>query len=239
MAAITNRGLLFACCGGFIVRIALIAYGEWQDSHMVVQYTDIDYVVLSDAARIVYNGGSPYDRSTYRYTPLLAYAMLPNVLMPAFGKVLFSVLDVTLGALLFTCVTTGGFSDKAALFSAASWLFNPLSVNISTRGNAESIVCTLVIASLYFLQTKKIVLGSVLYGLAVHFKIYPILFAFPLLFHLGTPSIEKKTQQSGLSGLMLKVFNRDQWTFGFVSFIVFAGLGVTCYALCVFLNLFY
>ena len=56
-----------------LVHAVLIVYGEWQDSHMRVSYTDIDYWVYSDAARHVFNGASAFDRHTYRYTPLLAW----------------------------------------------------------------------------------------------------------------------------------------------------------------------
>ncbi|ONK74592.1 uncharacterized protein A4U43_C03F8080 [Asparagus officinalis] len=46
-----------------ILRLALIVYDEWQDSRMVVRYTDIDYSVFSDAADLVLKGNSPFERS--------------------------------------------------------------------------------------------------------------------------------------------------------------------------------
>jgi hypothetical protein len=70
------------------LRALLIAYGEVQDRLMEVKFTDIDYSVFTDAARYVSHGQSPFLRSTYRYSPLLAYAVLPNIwLTPVFGKV--------------------------------------------------------------------------------------------------------------------------------------------------------
>lgn len=77
-----------------VVRVGLIAFGRWQDSNLEVPYTDIDYKVYSDAANFIKDGASPYERSTYRYTPLLAGLLLPNCIFPEYGKILFSMCDI-------------------------------------------------------------------------------------------------------------------------------------------------
>ncbi|XP_004346828.1 mannosyltransferase domain-containing protein [Capsaspora owczarzaki ATCC 30864] len=92
--------LLFAAA--LAVRLCLVVYGDWHDAHSQVKYTDVDYHVFTDAAQIVaHDGGSPYDRHTYRYTPLLAWMLVPNVLVhPAFGKMVFVVADLLAGWLI-------------------------------------------------------------------------------------------------------------------------------------------
>lgn len=76
------------------IRAVLIMFGRWQDSNLDVSYTDVDYMVYSDAAQFICQGDSPYNRSTYRYTPLLAWLLVPNCVLPEYGKILFSAYDI-------------------------------------------------------------------------------------------------------------------------------------------------
>ncbi len=159
-----------------IIRLLLIVLSEIQDKVLSLKYTDIDYIIFSDGARYVSRGMSPYLRETYRYTPFIAILMLPNVnLFPQFGKILFSVLDVISGALIYNLLTNY-MDPKRAKLSAIIWLYNPLPAIISTRGSAESIVTTLVLLTLLFIVKNKLSMAGLLYGLVVHFKLYPIIY---------------------------------------------------------------
>lgn len=91
-----------------LLRIALIVAGAWQDAHLPVKYTDIDYEVYSDAARLVSAGRSPYERSTYRYTPLLAVVLTPVLICKPWGKLLFSAADLLAGrcVCVIPCIIT-------------------------------------------------------------------------------------------------------------------------------------
>jgi phosphatidylinositol glycan class M len=89
---------------------------------------------------------------------------------------------------------TTTLSDNKISCLNAFWFLNPLIINVSTRGNADSIVCTLVNLMLYFLLKKRFLISALFYGLSVHFKIYPILYALPLYLYIdsqGTQSIFK------------------------------------------------
>lgn len=84
-----------------IVRLVLIIYGEIQDQISEVPYTDVDYRVVTDGARHIYNSRSPYNRHTYRYTPLLAIFLVPNIyLHRCFGKILFAAFDLVIALII-------------------------------------------------------------------------------------------------------------------------------------------
>lgn len=82
----------------FIIRLAFVVYGEFQDNFAEVPFTDIDYRVVTDGARHIINEQSPYKRHTYRYTPILAFLLTGNIFVHAsFGKILFSIFDILIG----------------------------------------------------------------------------------------------------------------------------------------------
>lgn len=159
-----------------------------------VKFTDVDYRVFTDAARHVWEGRSPYDRHTYRYTPVLAWMLVPNVALgcPVFGKVLFCAFDIVAAALIFASVRNSsaaklgeeqlfsGQPPKTALTCAWMWLYNPLVMAVSCRGNAESVVVVLVLATVWLHQEGLFLLSGAALGAAVHFKLYPIVYALPL-----------------------------------------------------------
>ncbi|KAJ5810708.1 uncharacterized protein N7503_002926 [Penicillium pulvis] len=174
------------------LRLVLLVYGGWQDAHSAVKYTDIDYMVFTDAARYVSKGETPYARDTYRYTPLLAWMLLPTAweapapwssVTFAFGKILFALADVLAGWLAVQLLTRFYrlSPERALRYVAAAWLWNPMVANISTRGSSEGFLGVLVAALLWATLTRKAVLAGLILGLAVHFKIYPFIYGISIL----------------------------------------------------------
>jgi len=87
----------------FFVRLLFVWIAKLIDeSGSTVKFTDTDYEVFSDAATHVYNGGSPFARHTYRYTPLAAYiCLVNNFIHPLAAKIVFCICDILMGLIFW------------------------------------------------------------------------------------------------------------------------------------------
>lgn len=180
---------------GIALRIGFFLFGLYQDANMVVKYTDIDYVVFSDAAQYVFQSSSPYKRETYRYTPFLAWMLVPNSLggfLEHYGKLLFMACDIFTGVLITRLLpantdtkTTLGLpvSRRTALLSI--WLLNPMVITMSTRGSSESLLAFIIMISVNSLVNKRYIESAAWLGFAIHFKIYPIIYLPTFLYFLA------------------------------------------------------
>ncbi len=92
-----------------------------------------------------------------------------------------------------TKISNGNYNYRKniSLLLALSWAFNPLAINICTRGNADSVTNLVALMLLYLVQVKKNnVIGGVLYGFFIYFRIYPIIYSLAIaLFILGIDHI--------------------------------------------------
>lgn len=222
-----------------LLRLALLVYGRWQDSNSPVKYTDIDYLVFTDAARYVSIGRSPYDRATYRYTPLLAWLLYPTTWGGPwfeFGKCLFAFGDILTGFLIARSLTEqAGFSRDRALKYASIWLLNPMVANISTRGSSEGLVVAMVVPILLQALRGRIWICGFLLGVAVHVKIYPFVYAAAVFWWLGPKSRDNvKTKESSLSKpswpeTLRELVNKQRQTLVIASALAFTLLNVVMF----------
>lgn len=174
------------CLVGLLLRLSLVAFGALQDEISAVPYTDIDYAVYSDAATMMYHGRSPYERATYRYTPLLGGLLIPVVWWPLFGKIAFIAVDIALAAIAREVMLQRGMSEtRSTRWGALAILLNPLIMNLSTRGNADVLIVALVVAMISALIKGRTRTAAIVYGLAVHVKLYPIIYAPAIMLFLN------------------------------------------------------
>lgn len=177
---ITRKHIYLAA---FVVRLLLFFLSIIFDTYTTIGYTDIDYKVFTDGARYVTKLQSPFQRHTYRYTPLLAYIMTPNIYISQhFGKLFFIACDMLSGLLIDKYNKNLDVNTQKIML--AIWFFNPLTFSLSTRGSADIIITVLVLLSIYLLERRAEKLSALIYGIAVHFKIYPIIYCLSIYLNL-------------------------------------------------------
>ena len=213
----------------FLLRAILLVYGIYQDSVSAIKYTDIDYYVFTDAARAAARGRSPYDRATYRYTPLLAWILIPSTwggLWFHFGKAIFALSDLIAGWFIMRILRRQGYSPSNSLKYASVWLLNPMVANISTRGSSEGLLCVLVMALLWSFTSYRIILSGVLLGLSVHFKIYPFVYGISLLYAMEPTTSAPST---ALPSRFLYQLTKARLTLFIISLLTFTALNTLMY----------
>ncbi|KAG7349237.1 mannosyltransferase PIG-M [Nitzschia inconspicua] len=180
-----------------------------------LSYTDIDFLVFTDAAKYIQQGQSPYDRHTYRYTPFLA-GLLAKFPHREVGRYLFCVADALCGWIILSLRQSQAKKDgnnienwKVGLGDALWWLYNPLAINICTRGSSESLMVLLPVLATFWVATlnertestkqttadsnasaatvKQVFWTGICHGIAVHSKLYPIIYSLSYMAYFATP----------------------------------------------------
>ncbi|TPX15253.1 uncharacterized protein E0L32_004530 [Thyridium curvatum] len=241
-----------------VLRLVLLLYGLWQDANSPLKYTDIDYLVFTDAARLSAAGASPYGRETYRYTPLLAWILAPTALgdpatplgvaLFASGKVLFAAADLVAGWLLVRILTTSSSAEglgpgttrlmppERARRFAAIWLLNPMVATISTRGSSEGLLGALVAALLWAVLRRRVALAGFLLGFGVHFKIYPFIYAPAIVWwmddeRMGRAGAAAAAKDGSLLAVVKKFCSPARVQLAVVSLATFLGLNALMYSI--------
>ncbi|EXM03171.1 PIG-M-domain-containing protein [Fusarium oxysporum II5] len=217
------------------LRLALLFYGLYQDAHSALKYTDIDYLVFTDASRFVAEGSSPYARDTYRYTPLLAWLLLPTVRFSAFGKLVFAAADLLAGWLILRVLRRRGMDEATAGGFSALWLWNPMVATISTRGSSEGLLGVLTIGLLWAVERRRLSLAAIILGLSVHFKIYPFIYAPAIVWWMDDARLGKETKPapapSSYKEAVSNFFTPDRLKFGLLSLITFMILNLIMFSI--------
>lgn len=112
--------------------------------------------------------------------------------------------------------------------SVSLWLFSPFTATISTRGNGEALVVCMLMGLIYMLDEGRILVAALLYGIAVHWRIFPIIYAPSILLYIS--SMKKKTI-AGEKQNARHYISVQGAVFGLGSGFVFFALGALMHAM--------
>lgn len=227
-----------------VLRLGLFTFSLWQDATRwpdgQLRFTDVDYDVFTDAAKAMTTGVNIYEaRPTYRYSPLIALFLWPGHFVSttfrlsapfravayAFGKVVFISADIFCALLQRHIILTENATQSISTHTiswlvGAFWLFNPVTTTVSVRGNAESILGVCVLACLWCLLQNRVVLAGLLFGLCIHIKLYPVIYAPVIYLQLNEPSHPS----------IHLLPTRCHWCFGLATLTSLSGLTWAAYA---------
>jgi phosphatidylinositol glycan class M len=138
--------------------------------------------------------------------------------------------------LLREILVAQGQSAQTALKLACLWLLNPLAMNICSRGSSDAVLSTLLLGSLLLLEParsresislQRVAAAGALFGLAVHLRVYPIIYAPSFVFHLAYQG----GQAIGVAKWLQSCFSTPVLLFAVVSACVFLTISYMCFFL--------
>lgn len=149
---------------------------------------------------------------------------------------LFATADIVAGYLVFVVLESSyKMSRPRALKFASVWLLNPMVANISTRGSSEGLLGVLAAAQLWALMNERVRLAGAILGFAVHFKIYPFIYASSIVWWLESgrrdPTTTVSPKPNGLIERCKSLLNRERIELVTFSFGTFLGLNAVMYYL--------
>ena len=119
----------------------------------------------------------------------------------------------------------------ATMAYALCWTFNPLTVILSTRGSNDTMITFLVFLAIFLLLRKWYVLAGIVYGLCIHFKIYPIFYSFVFYFFIDCDRALIASGGSPYKAIISKngFFTRNRIVFTFFTVATLFGLTALFY----------
>lgn len=159
---------------------------SWHSLHISFIFLCISHAcpsVVTDAGRLLLQHQPPYDILDYRYSPGVALLGVADaVLGPGATKVVFTLADLLGGWLLYAILRERSFSHSWCMVILATWVCNPFVAVISTRGSHDSVVTAAVLGAMLFALRRQALLAGAALGLAIHLKMYPVIFVLSFWF---------------------------------------------------------
>lgn len=111
--------------------------------------------------------------------------MLPNVYFnEIYGKFIFSILDMICAVLIYRILIEDllnlKLTYKQCIRTVMYYLYNPVIINVCTRGSSEAIVTLFVLLTLYYLLKRKIVVAGILFGFSYTFWLCEYVYLYVL-----------------------------------------------------------
>lgn len=109
--------------------------------------------------------------------------------------------------------------EKRATWLSLFWLYNPMAIIISTRGNGDSITSLFILLSIFALQRSirspkgnnltYVMFAGICHGLAIHFRLYPLAFSLAYYLYLGEDRNKSSPNERKVFNIIFQ-FNRKQ-----------------------------